>query len=1100
MASKKAIFNYGGGKKDIKHSKYDMSNQQLFDSDFGELGVVGLYETLPDDTWKISENAMTLVKPMTAPAFTRIHQNYYSFYVRNSAVWKYWHDFITDGSAHNQVYGANNQRSALSGSWKVPCVRMNDIQMIAKIARGYAIPTVEVSFTVDISERNGERLRIYNGNNAVGRDVTDFLAALGSITDVTRVGEDLRNKLPLLRFISREVPYYQAICTSYENPRMSFRVCCGGSFYQLSQLRSRVADSDGISVCDTVLSSSGDTISRNSSSSSLYDISNTDFNFIPINWRFFQDEVNNDEFRPPFVHSLNRDAYMYDLNSPRTSSGNKYYRSYDFLRNDDNVGEFSKFGKNVFINGGENVNTGYNYGFYQFSNIFWGKKYSVHYGSNELFLMSYDVMKPGYFDNGGFTWSLPFYLFHLTGDFPDEPAISNLTNQLFDALPNYFGAPSSDYRYLLDGIHEALSSNVTEFCSSASDYHSIGMSPFSDFEYNFYNDSTSNHFGLDYSHLTKYSFDVIIPMLSAAVPTGVYWVGNSIVASYMRNDWLYSVGYTSDAWLIYLCKNSLRLLDGLGLTYEPLAARSFDDYKFERFNMLPAMCYSKVWDDFYRNRVTSSPELDFNAVNGFGFFDANAVKYVQTRTSFDPDVIPDWTVDVKPNSWMLDVNVRPMNGQSADVFRGVGLSSVSLYQLMDGSDNHFTIRNWFMLFSVLTGYGLREQFLRERFSYFVNMDGVGNIADNFFELSSLFADNFYLPQYYNGLLHLKYQNFNKDYFSSAMLDPLSGTDEVEIGDTVTSLRRAEIEQSMAEQVAQSRSVRDYYKRIFGNVPKLNENSAVFLGSDHIDVNIGQVIQTSQTTEDSAQGTRSGLGGAHGSGRLVKHHCDDHGFIFVLCSHTVESQYMNTYSKKLDVKDSYLDYPTVNYANIGNESIKIKELNYITPASQVLQPFGTALNAVYYGSVVNIPGDRAVTKMDGKQSPELLSTRAINGGSDISASNRMFRYLNLAKGTGTGLDNVFGFIPRYSTYKFEFDRVHGSLREQLQYWHSFRKFGSQPMLTHDFVNWELLSTDNDFDRLFATAADIDAKFVINLFLNAVVSRALPFVCVPKTKSN
>lgn len=1100
MASKKAIFNYGGGKRDIKHSKYDMSNQQLFDSDFGELGVVGMYETLPDDNWKISENAMTLVKPMTAPAFTRIHQNYYSFYVRNSAVWKYWHDFITDGSAHNQVYGANNQRSALSGSWKVPCVRMNDIQMIAKIARGYAIPTVVLDISFQIRDASGDRMRVFYGDKAVGRDVTDFFAALGSMTSYP--SGNAEEIWATIRYIVRNLAYYQAIGYSFQSNVLTMRVTCGDSFYKLSTLRNIFANNDNIRVVSQEFDQQGESISRNSTSSVS---AQSDFFFLPTLWRFFQDEVNNEDFKPPFIHTLNRNAYMYDIASVSTSSGNKYYRSYDFVRNDDEVGEFSQFGEPQYINGGENINTGYNFGFYQFSNIFWGKKYSIHYGSNELFLMNWDIIKPGYFNGGGFSWSIPLSLFGHGEDNSDLDYIKSVAKEIFGLIPNYFGAPAEDYRYLLEGTHEALESNLTEFCNGAgSEYHSIGLSPFPFFGMRNVSSDRNSFYNIGFGFCTKHCFDVIVPLLSARVfNSGNVILGDSSYASYMRNDWLYSVGYTSDAWLIYLAKNSLKLLDGMGLSFEPVAARSFSDYKFERFNVLPAMCYSKVWDDFYRNRVTSSPELDFKMVNGFGFLSKSCVDYLQTRTSYDPDIIPDWVDEVKPNSWLLDVNVRPMNGEQS-IVNTLLLSGTQQYQIrqyFDGSDNHFVVNSWFHLMSLLTGYGLRELFLHERFehSLITFQDGSKNNI-SFFEFTTLFSDNFYLPQYYNGLLHLKYQNFNKDYFTSAMLDPLSGTDEVEIGDTVTSLRRAEIEQSMAEQVAQSRSVRDYYKRIFGNVPKLDENSAVFLGSDHIDVNIGQVIQTSQTTEDSAQGTRSGLGGAHGSGRLVKHHCDDHGFIFVLCSHTVESQYMNTYSKKLDVKDSYLDYPTINYANIGNESIKIKELNYTTPASQVLQPFGTALNQLYYGDVIAVPGDKAVTKMDGRQSPELLSTKGINGISDITSAFSSYRYLNLAKGTGTGLDNVFGFIPRYSSYKFEFDRVHGSLREQLQYWHSFRKFGSQPMLTHDFVNWELLSTDNDFDRLFATAADIDAKFVINLFLNAVVSRALPFVCVPKTKSS
>ena len=68
------IFNYGEGKRDIGHSKYDFSFTNIRTQNFGQLIPVGVYETLPDDFWNIGSDGVTLLKPLAAPAFTSIKQ------------------------------------------------------------------------------------------------------------------------------------------------------------------------------------------------------------------------------------------------------------------------------------------------------------------------------------------------------------------------------------------------------------------------------------------------------------------------------------------------------------------------------------------------------------------------------------------------------------------------------------------------------------------------------------------------------------------------------------------------------------------------------------------------------------------------------------------------------------------------------------------------------------------------------------------------------------------------------------------------------------------------------------------------------------------
>lgn len=59
-------------------------------------------------------------------------------------------------------------------------------------------------------------------------------------------------------------------------------------------------------------------------------------------------------------------------------------------------------------------------------------------------------------------------------------------------------------------------------------------------------------------------------------------------------------------------------------------------------------------------------------------------------------------------------------------------------------------------------------------------------------------------------------------------------------------------------------------------------------------------------------------------------------------------------------------------------------------------------------------------------------------------------------------DVFGYIPRYSEYRFEQSRVAGEFRDILDYWHLGRKFASSPALNQDFIEMD----PSDADRIFA----------------------------------
>ena len=139
------LFSYFTGKRDIKHSKFDMSFQNLFTSNFGELKPCACYEVLGGDTWKVAQNTLTKVAPMPAPAYARIKQNFYSFFVPNQITWKHWNDFITNGTAYLDTYGNNQTNQEITNQWQQPSIMVNDLQLQTKLANGWALPVFRLS-------------------------------------------------------------------------------------------------------------------------------------------------------------------------------------------------------------------------------------------------------------------------------------------------------------------------------------------------------------------------------------------------------------------------------------------------------------------------------------------------------------------------------------------------------------------------------------------------------------------------------------------------------------------------------------------------------------------------------------------------------------------------------------------------------------------------------------------------------------------------------------------------------------------------------------------------------------------------------------------
>lgn len=93
-------------------------------------------------------------------------------------------------------------------------------------------------------------------------------------------------------------------------------------------------------------------------------------------------------------------------------------------------------------------------------------------------------------------------------------------------------------------------------------------------------------------------------------------------------------------------------------------------------------------------------------------------------------------------------------------------------------------------------------------------------------------------------------------------------------------------------------------------------------------------------------------------------------------------------------------------------------------------------------------------------------------------------------------DVFGYIPRYSEYKFKNDRFVGDFRDTLDFWHLGRIFSERPSLDNVFLAmFENGGAEETFRRIFAVQDGSDYIWC-QLYHQLTARRPLPYFGVPK----
>lgn len=96
------------------------------------------------------------------------------------------------------------------------------------------------------------------------------------------------------------------------------------------------------------------------------------------------------------------------------------------------------------------------------------------------------------------------------------------------------------------------------------------------------------------------------------------------------------------------------------------------------------------------------------------------------------------------------------------------------------------------------------------------------------------------------------------------------------------------------------------------------------------------------------------------------------------------------------------------------------------------------------------------------------------------------YVGAAAPNGT-----FGYIPRYSEYRYLASRVAGAFRTTLSFWHMGRIFSSPPGLNESFIQADPTK------RIFAVTDENEDSIYSHIFHNIMVNRKLPRHGIPST---
>ena len=207
----------------------------------------------------------------------------------------------------------------------------------------------------------------------------------------------------------------------------------------------------------------------------------------------------------------------------------------------------------------------------------------------------------------------------------------------------------------------------------------------------------------------------------------------------------------------------------------------------------------------------------------------------------------------------------------------------------------------------------------------------------------------------------------------------------------------------------------------------------YLGGGKANVIISEVLQQSQSTEDSdgdvlsAQGNMAGHGVSVGKSNRWRAFFEEHGWVIGIMSIMPRSAYQQGIPRQFSREDKF-DYAWPLLAHLGQQEVKNKE--------------------VYYTGA-------------GSNRPEV----------------------------------DFGYQNRYQEYRYIPSTVHGDLKDTLSFWHLGRIFSALPSLNQDFIECKDASLNGIFPVMADSDEDSNDKIIVDVYHNIMAKRPLPLYGTP-----
>ena len=144
--------------------------------------------------------------------------------------------------------------------------------------------------------------------------------------------------------------------------------------------------------------------------------------------------------------------------------------------------------------------------------------------------------------------------------------------------------------------------------------------------------------------------------------------------------------------------------------------------------------------------------------------------------------------------------------------------------------------------------------------------------------------------------------------------------------SVNELRRALAVQKFKEKLMRFGSrYTEFLRGIFGVRPKdATLQRPQYLGGGRMPIVFGEVLQTSETTQNSALGEYAGRGIGANSTQPITKYCDEHGFIMGILSVMPKPDYCQGWPRMYNRWNKF-DYYLPDFANIGEQEVKQEEL-------------------------------------------------------------------------------------------------------------------------------------------------------------------------------